>query len=155
MKKRVFLLAGASGAGKSTLCAALLRLQQHIVKTQAPEYHGFTAIDLPGEYVTHPRWRTAFLTNAEGAERILVVVPADKRNILYPGDMFKIGRGVRVAGVVTKIDSPKADIAAARKELMFLGITEPVFETAVCYPETLIPLREWLGIEGKAIGGCA
>lgn len=144
MQGRNFLLAGPPGVGKSTLCAALLDHGGTVQKTQAPQYYGLEAVDLPGEYMTHPRWRLAFLSCAEGVKNIVVVIPADKRELLPPGDVLKVAPHVRLAGVISKVDVSGADVAAARRELAALGIENPVFEVSVHQPHTLVPLRHWL-----------
>ena len=57
------LLAGPPEAGKSTLCAALLEpgSERRVIKTQSPVFHKDLMVDLPGEYITYPQRRTAFL----------------------------------------------------------------------------------------------
>lgn len=144
MRHGGFLLAGAPEAGKSTLCAALLGRGQAVRKTQAPEYYGLEAVDLPGEYTAQPRWRQAFLACAEGVDSIIVVVSAARRDTLFPGDLLKVSPHKRLAGVISKIDAAEADMAAARRELASLGIYEPVFAVSVHRPRTLEPLRRWL-----------
>ena len=61
------LLAGPPEAGKSTLCAALLEpgSERRVIKTQSPVFHKDLMVDLPGEYITYPQRRTAFLVAAE------------------------------------------------------------------------------------------
>ena len=102
--------------------------------------------DIPGEYITHPRWRMAFLACAEEAGTILVVIPASERTSLFPGDVLSVAPTARLVGVVSKIDAPEADISAALHELSQLGIAGPVFATAISRPETIAPLRAWLDL---------
>ena len=144
MQRRRFLLAGAPESGKSTLCACLLEHGQPVRKTQAPQYHGLEAVDLPGEYVALPRFRQAFLACAEEVDTIVVVVSAIGRDVLFPGDLLMVAPNTRLAGVISKIDAPGADTVAARRELAVLGIGEPVFEVSAYWPHTLEPLRHWI-----------
>ena len=72
------LLAGPPEAGKSTLCAALLEpgSERRVIKTQSPVFHKDLMVDLPGEYITYPQRRTAFLVAAEDVRAILYVQSA-------------------------------------------------------------------------------
>ena len=69
------LLAGPPEAGKSTLCAALLEpgSERRVIKTQSPVFHKDLMVDLPGEYITYPQRRMAFLVAAEDVRAILYV----------------------------------------------------------------------------------
>ena len=75
------LLAGPPEAGKSTLCAALLEpgSERRVIKTQSPVFHKDLMVDLPGEYITYPQRRTAFLVAAEDVRAILSML-----NKVYP-----------------------------------------------------------------------
>ena len=138
------MFTGVSGAGKSSLCAALLGHEQPVRKTQAPVYHGPDIVDIPGEYLTHPRQRQAFLACAEEVEGLVVLFPATLHSLPFPADLLGAARGTKLVGVVSKIDLPGANPVAARGELARLGIREPVFETSVAWPETIEALRSRL-----------
>ena len=112
------LLAGPPEAGKSTLCAALLEpgSERRVIKTQSPVFHKDLMVDLPGEYITYPQRRTAFLV----------------ANLL-------------IVGIISKIDHPGADIPRAERGLARMGLRGPFFTVSAFRPETLEPLRRWLG----------
>lgn len=147
-KRWRFLLTGVSEAGKSSLCAALFNSGNPVRKTQDPEYHAGAVVDLPGEYLTHPHLRTAFLANAEDVDAILYLQPANAGVYHVPPGLLQTVPNLKLIGVVSKVDLPDANIAVARGELCRAGITEPVFEVSIHRPETVHKLRLFLEEQG-------
>ena len=146
MRKRPWkvLLAGAPGSGKSTLCSALLQHGQAVRKTQSPEFHGDAIVDLPGEYVTISRFRTAFLATAQDAHVILYLQAANEEQGLIPPGLLQAPPGVLLAGVVTKIDLPESDVERSEQYLEYLGVPRPYFRICALDEESLTDLRLWL-----------
>ena len=138
------LLAGAPGAGKSTLCRALLGGSEDVAKTQGPEFYGDTIVDVPGEYVTVSRFRMAFLAMAQDVRMILYLQAADEEQAQIPPGLLQTPPGVTVAGVVTKIDSPGANIERSEQFLEYLGISKPYFHICALNADSLADLKEWL-----------
>lgn len=148
MERKKLLFAGASGAGKSTLCRVLLDLEGPVRKTQSAEFHRGAAVDLPGEFLTHPRLRTAFLASAQEAAVILYVQAADAEPLPVPADLLRIAPGATVIGVINKIDAPGANPSRAAAHLRELGIREPYFALSALRPETTAELRAELRRRG-------
>jgi ethanolamine utilization protein EutP len=138
------LLAGSPGAGKSTLCRTLLRHGRTVRKTQSPEFHGDMVVDLPGEYVTIPRFRLAFLATAQDAQVVLFLQAADEDRPLAPPGLLQTPPGILLAGVVTKIDLPGADVQRSERYLEELGVPGPYFRICALEEESLAGLKAWL-----------
>ena len=141
------LLAGPPEAGKSTLCAALLEpgSERRVIKTQSPVFHKDLMVDLPGEYITYPRRRTAFLVAAEDVRAILYVQSATAEPAHVPPGLLQTVPNLLIAGIISKIDHPGADIPRAERGLARMGLRGPFFTVSAFRPETLEPLRRWLG----------
>lgn len=50
-----------------------------------------------------------------------------------------------ITGIISKIDHPGADIPRAERGLARMGLRGPFFTVLAFRPETLEPLRRWLG----------
>ena len=111
------LLAGPPEAGKSTLCAALLEpgSERRVIKTQSPVFHKDLMVDLPGEYITYPQRRTAFLVAAEDVRAILYVQSATAEPAHVPPGLLQTVPNLLIAGIISKIDHPGADIPRAER----------------------------------------
>ena len=144
MRRWKLLLAGAPGAGKSTLCRALLRENRPVVKTQSPVYHADMAVDLPGEYLTVPRLRMAFLASVQDAHILLYLQAANERPPSIPPGLLQAMPGLTLVGVVSKTDHPNADLERSRKHLQLLGLPGPYFEVCCLDEQSIAPLRLWL-----------
>ena len=140
------LLAGPPEAGKSTLCAALLEpgSERRVIKTQSPVFHKDLMVDLPGEYITYPQRRTAFLVAAEDVRAILYVQSATAEPAHVPPGLLQTVPNLLIAGIISKTDYPDADIPRAERGLERMGLRGPFFTVSAFRPETLEPLRRWL-----------
>ena len=127
------LLAGPPEAGKSTLCAALLEpgSERRVIKTQSPVFHKDLMVDLPGEYITYPQRLYVQSATAEPAH--------------VPPGLLQTVPNLLIAGIISKIDHPGADIPRAERGLARMGLRGPFFTVSAFRPETLEPLRRWLG----------
>ena len=96
------LLAGPPEAGKSTLCAALLEpgSERRVIKTQSPVFHKDLMVDLPGEYITYPQRRTAFLVAAEDVRAILYVQSATAEPAHVPPGLLQTVPNLLIAGII-------------------------------------------------------
>lgn len=144
MRRWKLLLTGAPGAGKSTLCRTLFSGDQPVKKTQCPEYHRGMAVDLPGEYLTVPRLRMAFLASVQDVHIVLYLQAADEFPPSIPPGLLQTMPGLTLAGVISKTDSPDADMERCRKHLRHLGLPEPYFEICCLDEKSVAPLRRWL-----------
>ena len=152
MAKRL-LFAGAPGVGKSTLCKALLGLDDPVRKTQSVVFHKNLVVDLPGEFLTHPRLRTAFLASVQGVGVILYLQPADAESPRIPDGLLHTAPNVAVIGVISKADAPGADHDRAAKHLQAVGIKPPYFTVSALHPESTNDLRAELQRRGVLPSG--
>ncbi|MFR4119702.1 MAG: EutP/PduV family microcompartment system protein [Bilophila wadsworthia] len=134
------LLAGPPEAGKSTLCAALLEpgSERRVIKTQSPVFHKDLMVDLPGEYITYPQRRTAFLVAAEDVRAILYVQSATAEPAHVPPGLLQTVPNLLIAGIISKIDHPGADIPRAERGWRAWP-AGPFFTVSAFRPETLEP----------------
>lgn len=147
MRRWKLLLAGAPGAGKSTLCRTLLRKTEAVIKTQSPAYHGDAIVDLPGEYLTVPHLRLAFLASVQDVSTVLYLLAADETPPSIPAGLLQTMPGLTLVGVISKVDAPGADIERSRSHLKHLGLPEPYFEICCLEEESAAPLRHWLNLQ--------
>lgn len=125
IKKRI-MLAGAVNAGKTTLMRALFHAKlpgMKKEKTQSLEYEEH-AIDTPGEYTASPFMRGALFATALEADLIVFVQDATTDYIQFPPG-FATAFPRRSVGVVTKIDSPEADVERALAVLRNVCVSDP------------------------------
>ena len=144
LKRWKLVFAGASGAGKSTLCKALLGNGQEVMKTQSPEFHQGMVIDLPGEYLTHPHLRRSFLASVQDVQTLLYVQDAAAEPPHIPAGLFQAVPGLKLLGVINKVDLPAADIGRSERHLAALGIPEPYYAVSALNADSLGALRERL-----------
>lgn len=124
-KKRI-MLAGAVNAGKTTLMEALFHSEMPSMKkkkTQSLEYEEHS-IDTPGEYTASPFMRGALFATALEADLIVFVQDATTDYIQFPPG-FATGFPRRSVGVVTKIDSPDADVERALDIIRNVCVSDP------------------------------
>lgn len=123
--KRI-MLAGAVNAGKTTLTKALFHSKLPSMekkKTQSLEYEEHS-IDTPGEYTASPFMRGALFATALESDLIVFVQDATTDYIQFPPG-FATGFPRRSVGVVTKIDSPDADVERALGIIRNVCVSDP------------------------------
>lgn len=116
--KKLFLM-GRSEAGKTSLTQALRGEELHYVKTQYTSSNDDT-IDSPGEYAESKRFSVGLACFSFEADVVAVVQAADEPyNLFSPCLRSFILRPL--IGVITKIDSPYANIPMVRQWLINAG----------------------------------
>lgn len=114
----MFLL-GRSEAGKTSLTQALRGEELHYVKTQYTNADEDT-IDSPGEYAESKRFSVGLACFSFEADVVAMVQAADEPFSLFgPGGRSFILRPL--IGIITKIDSPYANIPMVRQWLVNAG----------------------------------
>lgn len=112
--KRI-MVAGSVDAGKTTLIKALFHdgpVSMKKDKTQSMTYEP-NAIDTPGEFTASPFMKGALFSTALEADLILFLQDATSDFVQFPPG-FATGFPRRSVGVVTKVDSEKANVERAR-----------------------------------------
>ncbi|GLC86968.1 EutP/PduV family microcompartment system protein [Lysinibacillus piscis] len=110
MKNRVMIIGGVQ-AGKSTLMNALLGKERQANKTQALVYDEWI-VDTPGEYIENPMYyRNIMATSLEVTHVIYLQDATSARSVFPP--QFSLGIPKIQIGVITKMDSPLADVERA------------------------------------------
>ncbi|MCR5747592.1 MAG: EutP/PduV family microcompartment system protein [Lachnospiraceae bacterium] len=138
--KKVFLL-GRSEAGKTSLIQALRGEELHYVKTQYTNT-GDDAIDSPGEYAESKCFSLGLACFSFEADVVAMVQAADE-----PFDLF--GESSRafiqrpLIGIITKIDSPYANIPMVRQWLINAGC-ERIFEISNVTRQGIDELKAYL-----------
>ena len=116
--KKLFLM-GRSEAGKTSLTQALRGEELHYVKTQYTS-SGDDTIDSPGEYAESKRFSVGLACFSFEADVVAVVQAADEPyNLFSPSLRSFILRPL--IGIITKIDSPCANIPMVRQWLLNAG----------------------------------
>ncbi len=116
--KKLFLM-GRSEAGKTSLTQALRGEELHYVKTQYTNTDEDT-IDSPGEYAESKRFSVGLACFSFEADVVAMVQAADEPfNLFGPGGRSFILRPL--IGIITKIDSPYANIPMVRQWLLNAG----------------------------------
>ena len=116
--KKIFLM-GRSEAGKTSLTQALKGEELHYIKTQYTNSNDDT-IDSPGEYAESKRFSVGLACFSFEADVVAIVQAADE-----PFNLF--GASCRsfilrpLIGIITKIDSPYANIPMVRQWLINAG----------------------------------
>lgn len=116
--KKLFLM-GRSEAGKTSLTQALKGEALHYVKTQYVNTADDT-IDSPGEYAESKHFSVGLACFSFEADVIAIVQAADEPfNLFSPSCRSFIQRPL--IGVITKIDSPYANIPMVKQWLLNAG----------------------------------
>ena len=122
--KKLFLM-GRSEAGKTSLTQALKGEELHYIKTQYTTTEDDT-IDSPGEYAESKRFSVGLACFSFEADVVAIVHAADEPyNLFSPCLRAFILRPI--IGVITKTDSPHANIPMVRQWLQNAGC-ERIFE---------------------------
>lgn len=116
--KKIFLM-GRSEAGKTSLTQALKGEELHYVKTQYTNTADNT-IDSPGEYAESKHFSVGLACFSFEADVVAMVQAADEPfNLFGPGGHSFILRPL--IGIITKTDSPYANIPMVRQWLINAG----------------------------------
>ena len=122
--KKIFLM-GRSEAGKTSLTQALKGEELHYIKTQYTNTEDDT-IDSPGEYAESKHFSVGLACFSFEADVIAMVQAADEPfNLFGPGGRSFIQRPL--IGIITKVDSPYANIPMVRQWMENAGC-ERIFE---------------------------
>lgn len=138
--KKLFLM-GRSEAGKTSLTQALKGEELHYVKTQYTS-SGDNAIDTPGEYAESKHFSVGLACFSFEADVVAIVQAADEPyNLFSPSLRSFILRPL--IGIITKIDSPHANIPMVRQWLECAGC-ERIFLINNVTREGISELMEYL-----------
>lgn len=138
--KKLFLM-GRSEAGKTSLTQALKGEELHYIKTQYTNIEEDT-IDSPGEYAESKRFSVGLACFSFEADVIAMVQAADEPfNLFGPGGRSFILRPL--IGIITKIDSPYANVPMVRQWLINAGC-ERIFLVNNVTREGIDELMEYL-----------
>lgn len=138
--KKLFLM-GRSEAGKTSLTQALKGEELHYIKTQYTNTEEDT-IDSPGEYAESKRFSVGLACFSFEADVIAMVQAADEPfNLFGPGGRSFILRPL--IGIITKIDSPYANVPMVRQWLINAGC-ERIFLINNVTREGIDELMEYL-----------
>ena len=139
MKK--MMLVGSTTSGKTTLTQAIYGQELKYKKTQAMEYSDFI-LDTPGEFIENRRFYAALMSSSVDYQVIAVVHDCSrKQNLIPPGFASMFNR--EVIGIITKIDSEKADPEFSRKALTAAGI-KTLFEISSVTGDGMDALKAFL-----------
>lgn len=139
MKK--MMLVGTTTSGKTTLMQALQGQELKYKKTQAMDYNG-VILDTPGEFIENRRFYSALMTASVDYQVVAVLHDCTRRqHLIPPGFASMFNR--EVIGIITKIDSDRADPDFSRKVLQQAGI-KCIFAIDSCSGTGLEPLKTWL-----------
>ena len=138
--KKVFLM-GRSEAGKTSLTQALKGEELHYHKTQYTNSNEDT-IDSPGEYAESKHFSVGLACFSFEADVIAIVQAANE-----PFNLFSDGsRNVLLRpliGIITKVDSPYANIPMVRQWMENMGC-ERIFEVNNVTREGIQELMDYL-----------
>ena len=110
---------GRSEAGKTSLTQALKGEELHYVKTQYTTTEDDT-IDSPGEYAESKRFSVGLACFSFEADVVAIVQAADEPFNLF-GDSSRCFIQRPLIGIITKTDSPYANIPMVRQWLINAG----------------------------------
>lgn len=138
--KKLFLM-GRSEAGKTSLTQALKGEELHYVKTQYTNTEGDT-IDSPGEYAESKRFSVGLACFSFEADVVAIVQSADEPFNLF-SDSLRAFILRPLIGIITKVDSPYANIPMVRQWLINAGC-ERIFLVNNVTREGISELLEYL-----------
>ncbi len=139
-----FVLVGSVSSGKTALMQALLGKRGDVLKTQAAVYHGDNVIDTPGEFIGRRNYYGALLSTIVDVPTIVYLQEANNPVFSMPAGLLQVYPNKNVVGVISKVDLPDADVAAARQILRDNGIAEPYFATSAATGFGVTALRNFL-----------
>lgn len=138
--KKLFLM-GRSEAGKTSLTQALKGEELHYVKTQYTTTDDNT-IDSPGEYAESKRFSVGLACFSFEADVVAIVQAADEPFNLFSASLRSFILRPLI-GVITKIDSPYANIDMVKQWMINTGC-ERVFMINNTTREGIDELLEYL-----------
>lgn len=138
--KKLFLM-GRSEAGKTSLTQALKGEELHYVKTQYTNTKDNT-IDSPGEYAESKRFSVGLACFSFEADVVAIVQAADEPFSLFSPSLRSFILRPLI-GIITKIDSPYANVPMVRQWLLNAGC-ERVFLVDNVTREGIQELLEYL-----------
>ena len=138
--KKLFLM-GRSEAGKTSLTQALKGEELHYVKTQYTTTEDNT-IDSPGEYAESKRFSVGLACFSFEADVVAIVQAADEPFNLFSASLRSFILRPLI-GVITKIDSPYANIDMVRQWMINSGC-ERIFMINNTTREGIDELLEYL-----------
>lgn len=138
--KKIFLM-GRSEAGKTSLTQALRGEELHYVKTQYTSSDDDT-IDSPGEYAESKHFSVGLACFSFEADAVAVVQAADEPYSLFSPSLRSFILRPLI-GIITKIDSPYANIPMVRQWLLNAGC-ERIFLINNVTREGISELMEYL-----------
>ena len=138
--KKLFLM-GRSEAGKTSLTQALKGEELHYVKTQYTTTKDNT-IDTPGEYAESKRFSVGLACFSFEADVVAIVQAADEPFSLFSSSSHCFILRPLI-GIITKTDSPYANIPMVRQWLINAGC-ERIFEVNNVTREGITELMEYL-----------
>ena len=138
--KKIFLM-GRSEAGKTSLTQALKGEELHYVKTQYTTTDDNT-IDSPGEYAESKRFSVGLACFSFEADVVAIVQAADEPFNLFSASLRSFILRPLI-GVITKIDSPYANIEMVKQWMINTGC-ERVFMINNTTREGIDELLEYL-----------
>lgn len=138
--KKLFLM-GRSEAGKTSLTQALKGEELHYVKTQYTTTDDNT-IDSPGEYAESKRFSVGLACFSFEADVVAVVQAADEPFNLFSASLRSFILRPLI-GVITKIDSPYANIEMVKQWMINAGC-ERIFMINNATREGIDELLEYL-----------
>lgn len=138
--KRLFLM-GRSEAGKTSLAQALRGEELHYHKTQFT-YANDDTIDTPGEYSESKAVGVGLACFSFESDVVAIVIAADEPfTVFAPNCGAFLNRPL--IGVITKIDSPYANVAMVSQWLLSSGC-ERIFQVNNITGEGVGELRNYL-----------
>ena len=138
--KKLFLM-GRSEAGKTSLTQALKGEELHYVKTQYTTTDDNT-IDSPGEYAESKRFSVGLACFSFEADVVAIVQAADEPFNLFSASLRSFILRPLI-GVITKIDSPYANIEMVKQWMINTGC-ERIFMINNTTREGIDELLEYL-----------
>lgn len=138
--KKIFLM-GRSEAGKTSLTQALKGEELHYVKTQYTNTNDDT-IDSPGEYAESKHFSVGLACFSFEADVVAIVQAADEPFNLFGANCHSFIMRPLI-GIITKIDSPYANMPMVRQWLINAGC-ERIFMINNVTREGIDELLEYL-----------
>jgi ethanolamine utilization protein EutP len=142
MSRKVMVI-GIGKSGKTALVDAINQVERKPRKTQDMIFGKYT-IDVPGSYLENP-WMYKHLISAaqNNAGHVLILVDQSNPVEKYSPGFARVFR-CPVTDVITKCDLKPENEEICRKQLMSIGVNEPIFKVSVETGEGIEELREYV-----------